>query len=48
MEDLQIVNHENNLEENMDLININYFNNKCLSNCSDENFIIKILKYCMK
>ena len=44
MEDLQIVNHENNLVENMDLINLNYFNNKCFSNCSDENFIIKDFK----
>ena len=44
MEDLQIVNHENNLVENMDLINLNYFNNKCFNNCSDENFIIKDFK----
>ena len=42
MEDLQIVNHENNLVENMDLINLNCFNNKCFNNL--ENFIIKDFK----
>ena len=44
MNNLETVNLENNIEENMDLINLSYFNNKCLSNCSDENFIIKDFK----
>ena len=44
MNNLETVNLENNIEENMDLINLSYFNNKCLDKCSDEIFVIKDFK----